>query len=195
MNLSRFVTKTRDIQKQLSASPDISSSQRSEDKPYDIQYVCHTPFFFLGSDGMDYGSSNYCAYLDPASQLKYLDNSIGTSLSFVFCHQPPHKTVKGSYSSNCISNTGDLLKILRKHPKAIMFTAHTHRSFEGSPLTLNNNYSHLGLCPVLSSPSVYRSSEGFHIMVYKNMVCIQGIKYCSDTSYVANEKWEVNISR
>lgn len=160
-----------------------------------MQYVCGTPFFFLGSDNIQYGYSNDCAYLKPDSQLAYLNNHISNKLSFIFCHQPPYNTVKGSDVSNCIYNTNDLLNILRKHSNVIMFTAHTHRNFESYPLTLGNNYSKLGSCPVITSPSVYRSLEGLHISVYSDFVYIQGIKYSSNTSYITNPNWSLIINR
>lgn len=194
-SLHQFFNKTSYIQKQLTPSKDISHSYRDTNKSYDLQHVCSTPFFFLGSDNIKYGYSNDCAYLKPDSQLAYLNNHIDNKLSFIFCHQPPYNTVKGSDISNCISNTNDLLSILKKHSNAIMFTAHTHRNFESYPLTLGNNYSKLGSCPVITSPSVYRSLEGLHVSVYSDFVYIQGIKYSSNTSYITNPSWALIINR
>lgn len=192
-SINEFITKTSEIQKQLDAAPDISHYHRIKNKSYDLQYVCKTPFFFLGSDTIENGATNECAYLKPEPQLNYLDNSIGSSLSFVFCHQPPYNTVKGSNYMNCITNTFNLLNVLTKHPKAIIFNGHTHRSFETSPLTFGNNYSKLGPCTVLTSPSVYRSLEGLHVTVYDNRVYIEGVKYISNTKYITKPEWSINV--
>lgn len=193
-SISEFVNKTRYIQTKLNASADISHFYRDKNKAYDLQYVQYTPFLFLGSDSITEGSTNDCAYLN-SDQLSYLSQHINTGLSFVFCHQPPYNTVKGSDASNCIYNTNDLLHVLKSHPKAIIFTAHTHRDFENYPLTFGNNYSKLGSCPVITSPSVYRSLEGLHISVYNDLIYIQGIKYCSNVSYTTYPSWSITIHR
>lgn len=178
-SISQFVNKTRDIQTKLSVASGVTFSCRDTDKAYDIQHVCNTPFFFLGTDSIDWGSTNDCAYLNPDYQLNYMDNSIGSGLSFVFCHQPPYNTVEGSDSSNCITNTSDLEAVLNNHPKAIMFTAHTHLNFED-----HSNYSTLGPCSIFSSPSIYENnSEGYHVDVYDNYVHISAIRYTSNNSY------------
>lgn len=193
-SISQFVNKTHYIQTKLNAAADVSHFCRDKSKSYDLQYVQHTPFFFLGSDSITEASTNDCAYLKP-DQLSYLNHHINRGLSFVFCHQPPYNTVKGSDASNCISNTNDLLNVLSNHPKAIIFTAHTHMAFENYPLTFGNNYSKLGSCPVITSPSVYRSLEGLHISVYNDLVYIQGIKYCSNISYTTYPGWSITILR
>ncbi|URZ04384.1 metallophosphoesterase family protein [Clostridium felsineum] len=188
-NLNRFINKTQNIQSKLTANKDISHTFRSTNKPYDLQYVGNTPFFFLGSDSVVKGKTNDCAYLKFNDQLKSLNDSIGTGLSFIFCHQPPLNTVKGSNASNCISNTDELLEVLKKHPNAIMFTAHTHRTFDNSPLTFGNNYSKLGSCPVITSPSVFRSLEGIHVNVYEDMISVEGVKYHSDYHCTTKPDW------
>lgn len=188
--ISQFVTQTRAIQVKLSAASNVSYSCRDTDKAYDLQHVNNTPFFFLGTDSINWGSTNDCAYLNPDYQLNYLDNHIGSGLSFVFCHQPPYDTVDGSNSSNCITNTDDLSQVLNRHPKAIMFTAHTHLSFENS-----SDYGKLGVCPIFSSPSIYENSEGYHVNVYDDCVYVQGIKYLSNNNYATNANWSTTVSR
>lgn len=193
-SIDQFANKTRYIQSKLNAAADISHFCRDKNKSYDLQYVQHTPLFFLGSDSITSGSTNDCAYLN-SDQLNYLSHHISAGLSFIFCHQPPYDTVKGSDASNCIYNTNDLLHVLKSHPKTIIFTAHTHRAFENYPLTFGNNYSKLGSCPVITSPSVYRSLEGLHVSVYNDLVYIQGIKYCSNVSYTTYPSWSITIRR
>lgn len=188
--ISQFVTQTRAIQVKLSPASGVSYSCRDTDKAYDLQHVNNTPFFFLGTDSIDWGDTNDCAYLNPDYQLSYLDGHIGSGLSFVFCHQPPYGVVDGADSSNCITNTEDLKDVLNKHPKAIMFTAHTHLSFENS-----SDYGELGVCPVFSSPSVYENSEGYHVTVYDDYVYVQGIKYLSNNNYSTSGSWSTTVPR
>lgn len=132
-----------------------------------------------------------------ASQLDWLEaqlHSVGTETPvFLFLHQPLVETVAGSlYSSNPdvqywygFSAANDRFRsILAQYPNAILFTGHTHWTFESNrPILYGNgaDASFVGCASVgylwTDEDNSTGGSEGWYIEVYEDYILLKGREF------------------
>jgi hypothetical protein len=123
------------------------------------------------------------------NQLGWLDDRLSENASsshpaFVFLHQPLRNTVAGSFESQGwfgVIEDEPLKAVLANHPRAILFTGHTHWELEAP----NNAFDGQGRLPVMfNAASVAylwtdedkrkEGSQGYYVEAYKDRVLVRG---------------------
>lgn len=109
-------------------------------------------FICLGPDKAAPGDTTHFDFTD--EQMSWLDDLLAKDEqagvnSFVFCHEPLHETVRssmpGTYGyNNSLIDDEKLASIIRKHPRTIYLSGHTHahpdiaRPYANGPLYVND---------------------------------------------------------
>lgn len=171
---------------------------------YDV-WIKGIHFIFLGTER---GLKDY-SYLSK-SQLQWLEEKLeedqsGDKPVFVFHHQPLKNTVAGaneSYHENNfwygVRQDRELKQLLAKHPRAIMFSGHTHWELGSKDTMVETPYAtlfHTGAASYLwSEEHGHRGgSQGYFVEVYKDKVLVRGRDFLS-SSWLAAAQFEVSLT-
>lgn len=156
-------------------------------------------FVFLGDDDRD---GNYASF--DRKTLQWIDETIGDGYdddtpTFLFLHQALSNTVAGSLTnygqtSDGVVNVVELRNILRKYPRAILFSGHSHYSMN----SVQNAYSGGSMFPTTfntaSLADVYideDQAQGYIIEVYEKAVLVRGRDFAAD-EWIASAQYAVD---
>ncbi|WP_195574713.1 metallophosphoesterase family protein [Paenibacillus sp. 1001270B_150601_E10] len=162
-------------------------------------------FIFLGTER---GLKDF-SYLSK-TQLKWLEEKLSEDMSsgkpvFLFHHQPLRNTVSGANESYHEANSWygvrqdkELKLLLSKHPRAILFTGHTHWEIGSKDTMYNAKYATMfnaGAASYLwTDQNEHKSgSQGYVVEVYEHKVLVKGRDFLND-AWIANAQYEVDLS-
>ncbi|MFC4597157.1 metallophosphoesterase family protein [Cohnella hongkongensis] len=152
--------------------------------PYHAHRIEGYLFLFLGTEK---GLELFCSLSE--EQLAWLDAQLVEETAsgrpaFVFLHQPLKNTVAGSRESQRwygVEQDEQLRRLLARHPRAIVFTGHTHWELEAEGTFYDGED---GLPPMFNSASVgylwtdedehKDGSQGYYVEVYPDRVRVRG---------------------
>jgi 3',5'-cyclic-AMP phosphodiesterase len=158
---------------------------------YHDKWIKDYHFISLGSeDGNTKDFNSVKAYISD-KQIEWFKQKMAENYEpkkpiFVFLHQHLNSGTGGWVGTD---QAGQLKEILSKYPEAILFTSHTHASFETNNVTLNQPYTmaHTGAVHYTfktgSDGKRERIYEGYglYIEVFGNKVVIKGRDFTNKT--------------
>ncbi|MCC3374371.1 metallophosphoesterase [Cohnella sp. REN36] len=170
--------------------------------PYHDHLIEGYSFLFLGTEE---GHELFASLSE--RQLDWLDAKLGEGARdkpiFVFLHQPLLNTVAGSLEAQRwfgVTQDEALKAVLAKHPRAILFTGHTHWELE-APRTFYDGEGTLP--PMFNAASVAylwtdederkTGSQGYDVEVYRDRVLVRGRDFARG-AWVENARFEIKGS-
>lgn len=155
---------------------------------YDL-YVDGFHFIVLGPDAK---STDWTHFNFTSMQTTWLDNLLSADdangdISFVFCHEPLHNTVRGTKEGswgyrNSLYENYEISSIMERYPRAIYFSGHTHaypdikRPNPSGALYVNDGAVAAGQL----SPTANYFADGFsgafgiQVEIYEHLVDLKG---------------------
>lgn len=150
-------------------------------------------FIFIGDDDRD---PNYVTL--NKNTLKWLDETIADgyeegSPTFIFMHQAVSNTVAGSLTNlgqewDGVVNAVEVRSVLRKYPRAILFSGHSHYSMDsvqnaysgGELFPTTFNTASLANVGAASDGTDNDEAQGYVIEVHEDSVYVRGYDFAHD---------------
>ena len=145
-------------------------------------------FIVLGSENMGEAKLSNAQLNWLEEKLKEKVDENGSRPIFVFLHQPIPHTVYGSDTWGNIINYGQLDEILKKFPQVILFSGHSHYSFNSPKTMFKDNFTMFNTGAVYyimgedDKYTDYKISQGLIVQVYDEKVEVRPREF-------TNRKW------